>query len=269
MTTSSDAGAGAGAHIGELTLRRLRAGEALGDEAAALGDHSAACAQCRARLKEIDDEQRRFEQAISFDRFAAGVERAARRPAPARATRARWAFPALAAAAALALIVTFRARDGSDGEHARANRAKGGADVVVRIGAGAGAQRIAGSGAAEALVAGERLRIGYKAGSHRYLTVVSLDDRGQATALYPEAGQSLPLPADRAGDTRYLPDSVELTGAGAERVVVVLGDEPLDVGAVKRAAEGAYRKARGDILHLPPLELPGEQFHRTFIKPNP
>lgn len=256
-------------HVGELKLRRLRAGESVGDEAAA---HAAACPQCRARSKELDDEQRRFEQTISFDRFTAGVERAARRPAalPAPApltSRARWTVPALGAAAALALVVTFSARHRGDAEH---NRSKGGADVVVYVGGGA-AQRIAGSGAPEALAPGERIRIGYKAGAHRYLTAVSLDDHGAATALYPESGSSLALPRDPrgAGETHYLPDSVELLGAGAERVVVVLSDQPLEVAAVKRAAERAYRQAKGDILRLPPLELAGEQFHRTFLKPKP
>jgi hypothetical protein len=267
MTTA----VGAEEHIGELKLRRLRAGEAQGDDARAMTAHAAACPLCKARLREIDDEQRRFEQAISFDRFAAGVERAARRPAMPAATRgapqAWWAFPTLAAAAAaLALVVTFGARE-RGGEH---NRLKGGADVVMRIGAGDGAQRIASRGAPEALGTGERIRIGYKAGRFRYLTAVSLDDRGQATAVYPEAGKSLAVTGEETGTlTRYLPDSVELTGAGAERVIVVLSAEPLDVDAVKRAAESAYRKAKGDILRLPALDIPGEQFHRTFIKPKP
>ncbi|MEA2696111.1 MAG: hypothetical protein QOI66_382, partial [Myxococcales bacterium] len=61
------------AHIGDLKLRRLRAGEALGPEASAITAHAAACAQCRGRIKDLDDEQRRFEQDLSFDRFAAGV----------------------------------------------------------------------------------------------------------------------------------------------------------------------------------------------------
>ncbi len=144
--------------------------------------------------------------------------------------------------------------------------------MVVRIGgistaSGDRGQRIASSDAPEALSRGERLRIGYKAGQHRYLTAIALDDQGHATALYPESGRSVALAAD--AETRYLPDSIELTGAGAERVVVLLGDQPVDVDAVKRAAEAAYRQARGDILHLPALNLAGEQFHRTFLKPLP
>ena len=65
-------------HIGELALRRRRAGEALGSDGPAIEAHATSCADCRARIRALDDEQRRFEQEISFDRFAAGVERAAR-----------------------------------------------------------------------------------------------------------------------------------------------------------------------------------------------
>jgi hypothetical protein len=188
---------------------------------------------------------------------------------------ARWFYPALGAAAALVLTIAI----GRGGEHTTttsashaSNRIKGGADVEVRVGGTTGAdgehgQRIASPDALEALAPGERLRIGYKAGAHRYLTAVSLDDQGHASAIYPEAGRSLTLPHDDGGELRYLPDSVELTGAGAERVVIVLGDEALDVDAVKRAAEDAYHQAKGDILHLPALNLAGEQFHRTFRKP--
>jgi len=92
-------------HLGELTLRRRRAGEPL-DGAGAIETvdaHLAACAACKARSRALDDEQRRFEQEISFDRFAAGVERATRSgaPAPRRRVPARvWLFPTMAMAAA-------------------------------------------------------------------------------------------------------------------------------------------------------------------------
>src|SRR6516225_5176419 len=91
-------------HIGELTLRRRRAGEALGPDGPAIEAHAASCAECRARARALDDEQRRFEQEISFDRFAAGVERAAR-GAQKRAARGRrvprgWTAATVLAAAA-------------------------------------------------------------------------------------------------------------------------------------------------------------------------
>ncbi|MBX7101548.1 MAG: ACP synthase, partial [Myxococcaceae bacterium] len=63
-------------HPGELTLRQILAQDA----SAELVAHAAACEQCKVRLKALEDEQRRFEAAIPFERFAAGVERAARTP---------------------------------------------------------------------------------------------------------------------------------------------------------------------------------------------
>ena len=143
-------------HIGELDLRRRRAGEALGEQGPAIEAHAAVCAECKARLRALDDEQRRFEAAISFDRFSAGVERAARgggaaprRRAPVRA----WmVVPTLAMAAAVAVVVTFHSPSarvhppGYDG-------IKGGAGMIVRV-AGATGQRTARVDAAEALAPG-------------------------------------------------------------------------------------------------------------------
>src|SRR5579871_2073900 len=206
----------AAGHIGELDLRRHRAGEALG---AAFAAHADTCAECRARLRALDDEQRRFEAAISFDRFAAGVERAARSgraPSPRRLPARVWALPALAMAAALALVVTFHGR--APGGHVTPpgwDGIKGGAGMIVRI-AGDRGQRTAAVGETEPLAPGERLRIGYQAESHRYLLSLSIDDHGVVTPLYPERGSSLTVPAGVPGATHFLPDSVELTGAGLE-----------------------------------------------------
>ncbi|HZL20821.1 MAG TPA: ACP synthase [Polyangia bacterium] len=268
-------------HLGELTLRRHRAGEALGGvgEVEKIDGHLAACAACKVRLRALDDEQRRFEQEISFDRFAAGVERAAREKTATKAHHPRathwwtWSYPALAMAAGVALVITFVPRASNRGVTNRdvtnrgaGNRIKGGAGVTVRV-AGVSGQRTARVDAAEPLAPGDRLRIGYQSGGHRYLLSLSIDQHGQVTPLYPEAGTSLPVPegADRA--TRYLPDSLELTGAGIERIIVVLSDQPIDVEAARRAARAAYDRAGGDLSRLPPLALPGEEFERTFAKP--
>jgi hypothetical protein len=270
-------------HPGDLLLRRLRGGERLADGQASAAAHTATCARCRARLKDFDDEQQRFEQAISFDRFAAGVERAARSGSRARGARPaagrRWGLPSLGlVAAAAALVLAIGVRDGQRGEGGLgaprtspgSNGLKGGgAGIVVRIGGAGGdaTQRDAAGGRPEMLARGERIRIGYWPGEHRYLIAVSLDDQGRVTALYPESGRSLEVAG--GGETRYLPDSVEFTGAGAERLVVVLSDQPLALDTVKRAAEDAYRKAGGDLIRLPALDVGqgGEQFARTFLKP--
>ena len=249
-------------HIGELTLRRRRAGEALGPEGPAIDAHATSCADCRARVRALDDEQRRFEQEISFDRFAAGVERAergankARRPIRARV----WLSSLGAMAAAAAALVIFVGPTGSR------NRIKGGGGIIVRV-AGTDGQRTADVAAIEALARGERLRIGYQPGDHRYLLSLSIDDRGEVTPLYPERGPSLTVPDGSQRATRFLPDSLELTGKGTERIIVVLSDQPIDVEIARRAARAAYQKAGGNLARMTNLELPGEQFVRTFAKP--
>jgi hypothetical protein len=253
-------------HVGEMALRRLRVGEPLPEVAA----HTDACGDCRARLKALDDEQRRFEQDISFDRFAAGVERAARTAeAPRRAPAPRpstWRFmvPTFALAAGVALFV------GLTGNRAAGpySGVKGGADITVRVSAGdTGPQRSAAVDAPEALARGERVRIGYQPGKHRYLLSLSIDEHGQVTPIYPETGHSLAVGKAVGAGPRYLPDSIEFTDAGTERLFVIMSDAPIDVDAARRAARASYDRAKGDILHMPALDLPGEQFQRTFIKP--
>jgi Domain of unknown function (DUF4384) len=267
-------------HVGELALRRLRAGEAVQGEAVrneAVRDgallesaaHAETCADCRARLKSLDDEQRRFEQEISFDRFAAGVTRAARTAAPrsgAPLRTLRFMLPTLSLAAGIALFVGVTARR----EHLPSshNSVKGGAAITVRVSAGdTGPQRFAAESAPEALAPGERVRIGYQPGARRYLLSLSIDEAGEVTPLYPEAGRSVPVGKAVGAGLRYLPDSIEFTDAGAERLFVILSDQPIDVDAARRAARASFARAKGDILNMPALELPGEQFQRTFINP--
>ena len=256
-------------HIGEMTLRRRRAGEAV---APAIEAHASSCPDCRARIRALDDEQRRFEQEISFDRFAAGVERAARGANKAKAKQRRpilntWLAPMLAMAACLVAMVTFVPRPVL--HKPSANRTKGSADgagITVRV-AGVDGQRNARVDSAEPLARGERLRIGYQAGAHRYLLALTVDEHGVVQALSPEKGQSLALPERPEKATRYLPDSWELDGSGVERIIVVLSDQPIDVAAAIRAARAAYDKAGGDLARMPSLDLPGEQFVRAFAKP--
>jgi hypothetical protein len=253
-------------HIGELTLRRRRAGEPLGADGPAIEAHASSCGDCRARIRALDDEQRRFEQEISFDRFAAGVERAARGASKAKARPPvlnTWLAPMLAMAACVVAMVTFIPRPALQKP---ATRTKGGAGITVRV-AGVDGQRNAREDAAEPLSRGERLRIGYQRGDHRYLIALTVDEHGVVQALSPEQGQSLALPEGSPSATRYLPDSWVLEGAGVEEIVVVMSDQPIDVATAVRAARAAYDKAGGNLARLPKLDLPGEQFVRAFAKP--
>jgi hypothetical protein len=245
-------------HIGELALRRLRVGELAAAEAQAADAHARACPQCLARMRELDEEHARFHQELPFERFASGVERASRREkAPGKAP---WLTPVVGMAAA-ALVVAAVSQP-----LIRGVRIKGGAGIALRIaGALGGPQRFASAEAPEPLAPGERVRIGYRPGTHRFVAAVSIDDGGQVTPLYPEFGTS--LPADEGDATYYLPESVEFTGKGAETVVVVLSDQPLEVGDITRAVRRAFEESRGDVRHLADVKLPGDHFQRVFLKP--
>src|SRR4030095_2577796 len=105
--------------------------------------HATSCADCRARIRALEDEQRRFEQEISFDRFAPGVARAARGDRPARRPmRARFWVPSLAGLAAAAAMLLIVLRPGGDYDSGRRhhNNIKGGAGITVRV-AGVDGQR--------------------------------------------------------------------------------------------------------------------------------
>src|SRR5262244_1782356 len=90
-------------HIGELALRRFRVGELPGSEAHRCEEHVGSCPACRSRLKAVEQEQRRFEQEIPFERFAAGVLQAMKPRAPVQTFR--WTYPALGLAAAALIAV--------------------------------------------------------------------------------------------------------------------------------------------------------------------
>ena len=75
------------------------------------------------------------------------------------------------------------------------------------------------------------------------------------------------MPDGPAGATRYLPDSLELTGAGVERIFLLLSDAPIDMDAARRAARDAYDRAGGDLVRVSALGLAGEELTRSFAKP--
>lgn len=267
-------------HARELELRRLRAGEILGFEEQELRRHLTDCVDCRQTFDALEAEDRAFQQAVPFERFEPGVrakaeqleasgalperERKAKWPVWLRTT---WAVP-LVLTAMMMVVVVVRSDElvQSVGGGERANRIKGtGASITLRIaGADDGPQRSAAENGIEALAPGERIRIGYRAGPHRYLLALSIDANGEVTPLYPERGESLMIV-----DEAFLPDSVEFTGTGAERVIVLLTDEPVSVDQATDAARRAFTESDGQMERLPELDLDveGEQFHQTFLKP--
>jgi anti-sigma factor RsiW len=249
-------------HLAELRLRRYRAGEFSAEESAEAERHLGSCAPCRGKLRLLVEEQRAFERDVPFERFAGGVERARRVPRPR--PRRFW-FAGLGGALAAAAAVLFLVRAPAPGP----NRSKGD-DVAatVRIATGdASPQRAVPPGSQEMLEPGARVRLGYRTAEPRYLAAVSVDDGGEVTLVYPQAGPALSV--GPTVETKYLPDSLEFTGAGREKVFLFLARNPFDGDAAKQAVKRAHQSAKGDLAALPnPTFAGGQQvFSWLFRKP--
>lgn len=252
-------------HVAQLTLTRLRAGELTAAEENGVSTHLAACPECAAKLEQAEDEAARFEVRVPFARFEAGVRGKLHQPSPLR-RRLAWLLPALSLAvaglAALVAVPPELLRTADPG----ANRVKGGGpELTLAIAAADGAQRAARAGTPEPLATGDRVRIGYSAGTYRFVLAASVDAAGEVTPLYPESGSS--VPAAKGAGPHFLPGSLEFTGRGAEVVVLVLTEEPVRVEQVSTALREAYARAGGDVTRLPPLTVPGAQFHQVVLKP--
>jgi hypothetical protein len=234
-------------HPGELTLRRFLAEEPLDAETT---DHLRGCAECTARLGKLKEEQRQFEAEIPFERFATGVEKAARvqqRRAPS-STMVR-----VVIALAACFVAFFAGRQVLE-EGAGGNRIKGGGAVDFVI-AGPAGQRPAAE--LEQLASGERVRIGVS--GYRHVVALSIDDGGEVSTVYAET-----LPGEAQ---TWLPDSIEFTGKGREHLVVVLSDAPVGAEVLAAQLRERFKAAAGDVTKLGALEVPGVQVHRTFLKP--
>jgi hypothetical protein len=149
------------------------------------------------------------------------------------------------------------------------NRIKGQAGAVaeLRVAGADGQQHSLQPGGRLSLRAGERVRLGVRADGARYLGAVSIDDAGAVTPLYPERGAALPAPAGRS--LSYLPDSLEFTGNGRERVFLVLGGRSFTVEELARAARAAYDEARGDLDAVGGLTAPGADTTFTWLLRKP
>jgi hypothetical protein len=253
-------------HPSEWTLRRLHVGELPADEATRTRTHVAECERCGAVLLKAKEAQRQFEAELPFERFEAGVERAAERARKRQlleSSRARWVGPLMAVAATVLVVVAVRpllATDPGTGV-----RTKGGAVAELRIGGADGSQRVASPDAPEPLAPGERVRLGYTPDTRGFVLALSVDAAGEVTPLYPESGESLPVEA--GAGAHWLPDSLEFTGAGAERVVVVLSDAPIKVEEARAAARQAFEEGGRDVTKMPALGVAGDQTHWILLKP--
>lgn len=243
--------------VGALTLRRLAAGELAAEEERGVRRHVAGCERCARALAQMEREAADFRREVPFEAFArAALARSRGRE------RARWARPAaLAAAAALVLGLLSGPLETALSSRGR-NHVKSAAAVDLYAGGIGAAPRTVQSG--EALAPGERIRVGYHAADGRYLLVLSVDESGEVTPLYPEAGRS--LKAQPGNQVRMLPDSVELTGRGWERLIALISDEPLEVAAAVAQARGEFARARS-LQAMTPLPLRADEYSYLLKKP--
>jgi hypothetical protein len=122
-------------------------------------------------------------------------------------------------------------------------------------------------GSRDVLESGDRVRVGYRVPEPGYVAAVSVDEGGEVTLLYPESG-----PALRAAPTAelvYLPDSVQFTGTGREKVFLFVARSPFDSATAKQAVSDALSAAKGDLALLPNPAFAGGQrvFSWLFRKP--
>jgi hypothetical protein len=260
--TLIDSSASETPHLAELRLRRYRAGEFSAEESAEAERHLGGCAPCRSKLRVLVEEQRAFERDIPFERFAGGVERARR--VPRQRPRRLW-FAGIGGALAAAAVVLFLVRAPSSSP----NRIKGdGVAATVQVAMrDASLQRTVPPGSQEMLEPGARVRLGYRTAEPRYLAAVSVDDGGEVTLVYPRSGPALSVRP--TAETAYLPDSLEFTGAGREKVFLFLARKPFDSDAAKQAVKRAHQSAKGDLSLLPNPTFAGGQhvFSWLFRKP--
>lgn len=244
------------------SLERLRAGELGADEERAVRAHAAGCQRCGAELAALQKEAEALKAEVPFETFAAAVERK-----QARRRRGKVAGPVgLALAAGIALILVWGPMKAvmTSGRHGH-HLTKGGSALELFVGGTGATARQAQDG--EALAPGERVRVGYLAPDKAYVLVLSVDEAGVATALYPESGPSLAV--DKGAGTHLMPDSLELTGAGQEKIIAVFSDRPIDMKAALEAASKEFARAgRLDRMADLPLPVRAEQSARTLKKPS-
>ncbi|MBI5548650.1 MAG: hypothetical protein HY901_32615 [Deltaproteobacteria bacterium] len=246
------------------SLQRLRAGELCGEEESKVRAHAASCPHCGRELARLEQEEAAFRAEVPFDELRSAVEAKGR-----RLKRGSVAGPvSLALAAGIALIVVAAPLkallDDRHGAGGGSNRSKGPGDSVLELFVGGAGQAPRKASDQEALAPGERVRVGYLTQGREFVLVLSVDEAGVATALYPESGTSLRV--EKGPGTHLLPDSWVLTGQGRERIIALFSDQPLEVSAALLAASKEYSRA-GRLERMGELPLGAEQSALTVSKP--
>lgn len=237
-------------------LRRLRAGELEASAAVEQRAHLDACAACQAVWRELEAEDAEVRRALPLEKLEAKLAQ----PAKVVPLRRPWgrAAPAiglaLAAGLAALLVAPRVAMRGGD------TRSKGGLSLDVFVGGVGEPRRV--DAPAVALNPGERVQLKVHGNGHRYVAVLSIDERGAVSPLFFANDASLPL----AAPEELLPQSIDFDGDGREKLVVLFSDAPLGRERVEQAAREAFARA-GSLDRMGRLSLDGvEELDRTVLK---
>jgi len=242
----------------------LAAAEPQTPGARALSDHAASCPRCAARLAAREGERALLAQRHPFEEFRAAVEARVAQGARRRRLALRL-VPALAACAALvAGLALWPAPRPAPGD-AGGLRTKG--SIGLRFYVQRGAESEPGVSGGE-YHENERIQFTYSSGPHRFLFLVSLDERGRVSN-FNHRGEPRSV-AIAPGEDRVLEGSIILDSAtGYERVFAVFSDRPLAYGEVRRAAETALAeavRAGRTVRDLERLPLPWPQASILLLK---
>ncbi|WNG33758.1 DUF4384 domain-containing protein [Archangium violaceum] len=230
-------------------------------------EHVRVCAACQARVAALREERARFLQARPARAFAARILERERRVSWWR--RPVWAFGALPAAVALALVLLVvlpRAM--------RPDEQPGGSPPVHLKGAPAVRMEVLVSREGqpampmpegEPLLPGDTLRFRVVVPEKGYVFIANQDDAGHFTRYFPtEGSRSVPL----ASGEHLLPGGVVLDDwRGEERITLLFSPEPLEERDIEATLRRAFEQAGG--LRFEDSGLPGEsvaRFHRKGLR---
>jgi hypothetical protein len=228
----------------QLELARLVAGELPPEEARRVEEAALASPEARQRLEALRAHVAEYEQ-VAPRQLAALRQRLEAEGASSRVPFWRRPLvvlaPLAAAAAAVMLVLVLRAPPPGPEDAVRFKGA-----LAVRVVARRGESQLVVQVGSE-LAAGDVLRFVVTVPAPGYLTVFSVDGRGELSPFYPEtdpAKDARPLRLERAGQ-HELPGSVTLDDApGPERLFVVFSPEPFERAPLHaRARELARRGA--------------------------
>jgi hypothetical protein len=226
--------------LSDFLFDRLIANDLAGDPAAEdVRAHLASCARCRNRLAEFE-----AVEAPPFGKvFAQSLESKPLREAT------RWTLPAIALAAAAALVVSFRIKQNDE---PAATRTKGvlSLDLVLRRPSGEVTRPAQG----ETVFPGDALRFEVTSARPGFVAVLGLDAAGAVTVYAPVSESTIHL---EAGTPTVLPGSIVADSTlGPERIVAVLCAQLPPFDELRQAALRALSQAGGDPHRVTRLGTP-------------